>query len=316
MRLSIPSLLSLLGVLLVVPTADAVPDRQRPTVVAGTQAALSLRADGYAVSVEGRGNQVSLTVTRGPSAASYLTRGNASPGGIRARLGRFGRIAVRFKPSGRVSRRKPPRGCDGKPSIVRSGVFVGTIRFRGEDGYVSIDARRAKGRSTTLRRWRCGTRGRERARISARLKRAGFEEAKLEATTPNDRVSFLASGLHVKDGPSLIFFAASTTERRGSVRIARFVFRISGKGRTFSFSRSPRAATVRPPKPFHGSAEFGADGGTPSWTGNLSVSLPGAKLDLTGPVFKAKLIQPKSTKESFGLRGQPLPLDFHHLVAP
>lgn len=301
MRLSIPSLLSLLGVLLA--PAAAQGDSQRVTTFPGQQAALSLRADGYSVSVEGRGHQVALTVRRGLSTASYLTRGTASPNGIKARFGHLGRVSVRFRPSGKVSRRKPPKRCKGRPSIARSGVFTGTIRFRGEDGYVSIDAHRAKGGSATLPRWRCGNRGRAPAAgISARPKRGGFEEAELEAATPNERAVFLASGLHVKGGPSLIFFVAGTKERRGSVRIGRFVFLISGKGRTFSFSRSPRSATVRPPKPFHGSAEFGVVDGRPSWTGNLSVSLPGAKADLTGPAFKAKLIQPKSTKESFGLR--------------
>lgn len=303
MRLSIPSLLSLLGILLLTPAAaEAAAEPLRAIVIPGQQAALSLRADGYSVSVEGRGRQVTLTVRRGLSAASYATRGTASPDGIKARFGNFGRVLVRFRPSGKVSRRKPPRRCEGRPSIIRSGVFTGTIRFRGEDGYISIDARRARGRSATLPRWRCGNRGRPGAGISARPKRGGFEEAELEAGTPNERVVFLASGLHLKGGPSLIFFIAGTKERRGSVRISRFVFLISGKGRTFSFSRNPRSATVRPPKPFHGSAEFGAAGGTPSWTGNLSVSLPGAKVDLTGPAFETKLIQPKSTKESFGLR--------------
>jgi len=301
MRLSIPSLLSLLGILLA-PVGAQAADSQRGTTIPGLQAQLSLRADGYAVSVEGRGRQVALTIGRGLSAASYVTRGTVSPDGIRARFGHFGRVAVKFRPSGKASRRKPPGSCDGRPSIVRSGVFTGTIRFRGEDGYIAIDAHRAKGRSATLPRWRCGNRGRPGAGISARPKQGGFEEAELEAVTPNERVVLLASGLHFKGGSSLIFFIAGTKERRGSVRISRFVFLISGKGRTFSFSRSPRSATVRPPKPFHGSAEFGVAEGRPSWTGNLSVSLPGATVDLTGPAFKTKLIQPKSTKESFGLR--------------
>jgi hypothetical protein len=301
MRLSIPSLLSLLGILLV-PVAAEAAEPLRGTTIPGQQAALSLRADGYSVSVEGRGHQVTLTVRRGLSASSYVTRGTASPDGIRARFGHFGRIAVRFKPSGKASRRKPQRRCDGRPSTLRSGTFTGTFRFRGEDGYISIDAHRAKGRSATLPRWRCGNRGRPEAGISARPKRDDFEEAELEAVTPNERVVFLASGLHIKDGPSLIFFIAGTKERRGSVRISRFAFLISGKGRTFTFERTPRSASVRPPKPFHGSAEFSIVDGRPSWAGNLSVSLPGATVDLTGPAFKTKLVQPKSTKESLGLR--------------
>lgn len=259
------------------------------TAVLAPQAEFSLEtSNGYSVSVEGTGRKVWLTVDRGFGSATYLTRGTAWPGGIRARFGHFGRVSVRFRPSGKVSRQRPPKRCKGRAAIVRTGVFVGTIRFKGEDGYISIDARRARGGSSTLPRWRCKGPGGA-ARVSARSKQGGFKAAELKAATAHEGVVFEALGLRIF-GESLIFFLASTDEQRGSVRIARVTLAISGRARTFPFHRATRSVTVRPPKPFHGSATFASNAeGPASWSGSLSVSLPGATVDLTGPAFKAKL---------------------------
>lgn len=264
--------------------------QSKVTATLAPQAEFSLdTSNGYSVSVEGTGRKVWLTVDRGFGSATYLTRGTAWSGGIRARFGHFGRVSVRFGPSGKVSRQRPPKRCKGRAAIVRTGVFVGTIRFKGEDGYISIDARRAKGRSSTLPRWRCKGPGGA-ARVSARSKQGGFETAELKATTAHERIAFGALGFRLRGEVSLTFFIAATDERRGSVRIARFALVPSGRARTFPFHRATRSVTVRPPKPFHGSATFerNADGSA-SWSGSLSVSLPGATVDLTGPAFKAKL---------------------------
>jgi hypothetical protein len=304
MRLTTPALLSLFGIMLLAPPSEAA----RTVTASGEQARFSLTADGYAVSVEGSGRQVVLSVEHGlEKAAVYQTRGTASPDRIKARFGHFGRVSVRFKPTGRTSRRRPPKRCDGRAAIIRSGVFVGTIRFRGEDRYISIDAHRAKGRSSTMPRWRCGDRRRI-ASASARKKQSGFEAAELEAVTPHEGVFFAASGFRAKDGPGLIFFVAGTVEQKGSVRIARFALVISGKGRTFFYQQAPRSAKVQPPKPFHGSARFEREaGGGVSWTGDLSVSLPGATVELTGPRFKAKLARPGSSEKGRELSAR-LPL--------
>lgn len=112
-------------------------------------------------------------------------------------------------------------------------------------------------------------------------------------------MAFEALGLRERDGPALIFFIANTKERRGSVRIARAAFAISGRGRTFAFDRAVRSATVRPPKPFRGSATFQRNpDGTRSWSGSLGVSLPGAAVELTGPTFKAELTRPTQARIS------------------
>lgn len=279
--------------------AAKVPPPSTVTTLA-SQAEFTLETDGgYLVRVEGNGRRVVLTVERGAGLASYFTRGRASPDGIRARFGHFGRVSVRFKASGGESLRRPPKGCEGKAAIMRSGVYVGQIRFKGEDGYIDVDAHRAKGTSSTQPRWRCKPR-REASNASARPKQLDFDVMVLTASTPNNRVKFEASGLRLPGGPVLIFFSAVTIERKGSVQIVRLALTTSERARTFPFGKAGRSATVRPPKPFQGAATYqrNADGSA-VWSGSLSVSLPGAEVDLTGPAFTAKLKRPKTMAELF-----------------
>jgi hypothetical protein len=292
LRRILPRLSIVLATLLWSSAAQAAGDLQSSSITTSApQAELSLKTgNGYSVSVEGSGRRVALTVNRGLAFTTYVTPGRASPDGVRARFGHFGRVSVRFKPSGKVRRKKPPKRCKGKAAIVRPGVFVGTIRFEGEDGYIEIDAHRAKGSTSTRPRWRCRPL-RAAARLSALRDGHGPDTAVLEASTLDERVFFEAAGFRDPKGPDLIFFLAGSAERRGSVRIARIVLAISRKARTFVFDRPPRSATVTPPKPFHGAATFErGPGGTPLWSGSLSVSLLGEpSLPLTGASFTAQL---------------------------
>lgn len=101
------------------------------------------------------------------------------------------------------------------------------------------------------------------------------------------------------------FFLAGTKEHRGAVRIARFTF-VDARARAFTVRPSLAAALVRPPKPFSGKASFarGADDSI-SWTGTLSVTLPGAgTVPLTGAAFTADLAKPKTVAEYAALLGQ------------
>jgi len=52
----------------------------------------------------------------------------------------------------------------------------------------------------------------------------------------------------------------------------------------------PATATLKPPAPFSGEAEYvGASPVSHSWTGDLAVQLPGQLLPLTGPEFASSL---------------------------
>jgi hypothetical protein len=172
--------------------------------------------------------------------------------------------------------------------LATKGVFVGSIRFNGEDRYTQLNAHRARGETTVQQPWKCKSPapGRDRGNPSGL--------AVLTAVTPNRRTSFAALG----EGKGPPIFSASTTERIGSILIAR-VASATGFPNTFSFDPKLDAASVKPPVPFTGEATFtrNPDGST-SWSGSLGVALPGADVvSLTGPTFTADLIKPKTDRE-------------------
>lgn len=246
-------------------------------------------ADGYSVSVAGSGRKVTLTVGRGFASATYATRGRASRGAIRARFGHLGLVSVRFKPRGRSYRTGPPGNCKGSPSIGRDGVFVGAIRFRGEDGYVTVASHRARGSSASRPRWRCARRGAGRA--SASRGRPRLEAIQLLASTPGKQVFFAAVGLRERWGKTIPFaLLAATRERRGSVRVSRVVLEFPEKDRAFAVAADGKTATLRPSRPFHGMASFDRHlPGPERWSGTLSVNMLGATVPLTGSRFRAHL---------------------------
>ena len=227
------------------------------------------------------------------SYAVYTTRGRASRQGIGARFGNRGRVSVKFKPSGRMKRERPPKRCKGKPRITRFGIFVGTIRFAGEGRYTEVDAGRARGSTGTSPRWKCKP-PRGGGRSSATSDDSGVDLSFLFASTPRGSRAVGALSLDIPAEPRTIIILAGLTERQGSIRVDRLAIRAT-RPRTFTFDEALISATLSPPKPFSGTATFrrNPDRST-SWTGSLSVSLPGAEKNvrLAGPRFKARLYRP------------------------
>jgi hypothetical protein len=79
-----------------------------------------------------------------------------SPTSVEADFGEVGSVAMRFRPSGRMTHSRRHRGCVGPDRYtIRFGVFTGSIRFRGEGGYTSADVHRVKGRQVTPRLLAC-----------------------------------------------------------------------------------------------------------------------------------------------------------------
>jgi hypothetical protein len=116
-------------------------------------------SDGFVADVDAAAGRVYLTLTRTlkhrREIAQYLVDGEVSTRGIKADLGSLGSIDVTFHPTGTTEGLAPPEGCDGYYVKGKTGTFVGTIRFRGEEGYVRINAKRAKGKAAASSRWGC-----------------------------------------------------------------------------------------------------------------------------------------------------------------
>lgn len=288
-------------------TALAVGGTAADVAVAG-QAPLSLArfelhgSNGYRASVEAAGPRLRLTLEKRAkpvfTMVRYSVRARTTPGEVRARLGNLGRIAVRFTPTGIVHQVWPPHECDGPAVPGQVGVFSGTIRFRGEDGYVELEAQRAVGRAATSSRWGCGPntgflrRGRSSSAIAPKeIETEGPVYAVLGAATASAGRQFFALASH-PDERELPFFSAGTIERRQGMRIQRVVA-AAGPTRSFVFEDNLRSATVEPPAPFSGSASFAKvlATGLKTWTGDLSISLPGRPdVPLAGPKFKPALV--------------------------
>ncbi len=246
--------------------------------------------DGYRVGVIGIGSAVVLEVVRGHSRAmtAYVARGTVTPHRLQASFGKFGKVAMRFRPSAEQARK--PHRCKGAGRFMaRRGVFVGRVRFRGEDEYLSVDAHRAKGQVSSLAP-RCGRGSFARpGRHAVRPSREGGWGVELTSLSASWRRAVNSTSFGALAFGDKTFFLASTQQSQGPLAI----FRVAtvATTRAFTIDDALTLARVTPPAPFAGTGTYrAAPDGTRTWTGGLSVNFPGApRLPLTGPQFKTRL---------------------------
>lgn len=287
-------------------------------------------SDGYKITVVAFGQTVALSVTRaagrregrGPaSTTTYLAHGKVSPTSIAASFGDRGRIAVRFKPSGRTLRATRKAGCkraDGGV-IARLGVFAGELRFQGEGGFTSAEVHRVPGRSVDFNAlvaclFGAGPHGRE-AVLPAPKPPWGLHLPGAEVGVRNATPETPSVQTHPSHGPkSTILFAdrktpltrtvfaaqvrgrgrvrflAVESASEGSIGVIRFVKALGGPS-AFGVDAILSSASVRPPAPFSGTGAYQqGPGNAKSWTGALAVSFLGAPhVPLTGSPFVARL---------------------------
>jgi len=270
-------------------------------------------SNGYTAYFDFSGRSASVDAIRTPSldvllSATYIAKGRLADDRFRARFGNRGRVAVEFKPIGEAKRRLPPRRCQGEPRVTQAGVFVGTIKFTGEGGFTSVDATRAKGKTQALPRWKCkrgrGSRGAASAsqgRIPFGLDPEAERFTVLAAVSQDDLTSFTARAVRLRGRLGSTTFLATRLELRPSLRIVRFAFD-DGTDETFSFDETLSTASVAPPSPFAGTADFVRDASgkvcvrypcdRSSWLGPLSVDFPGADgVPLAGEDFHPRLFR-------------------------
>jgi hypothetical protein len=257
-------------------------------------------SNGYSIAVSGQGATAIVRVghpTRPPARATafsaYIARAKVSGGGLRASFGERGRIAVRFRPSGRVRRSRPERGCFGPDHFTsRFGVFVGEVSFEGEDGYTSVHLRRVKGTIVSPLSLDCIAPDLPSPQPTAGQTAPGGRAAKVTQIRASWRLGLRAASFAAIGGSRRATYFAESQESVGSLAVYRFAFAL-GSPVTFVADDALSLAGVTPPAPFSGSAAFQRDaGGAKSWTGSLAVSFPGAPdTPLTGPQFKTQLVR-------------------------
>ncbi len=259
----------------------------RSVAIKGLQDSFHLAAsNGYTVTVYGAPNQgssasVSLTASHPHGTATYLADSSkaatATSTEIKASFDRYGTVNVKFHPQ-RTKTASPPAGCTGKKAKEETGVWKGTITFKGESGYTSVNAGSAKGR-VIWPDWRCTDTGKPSTILSAyEPPPGGIGPAPLEFTAIKP------------DASSTARFTASTFEYNfgsgGGVAIMRSAFVNAPATSTFTFNQGLTAATAKPPAPFSGSGQYSQG----KWSGALTANFPGrSHVSLAGPDWKASL---------------------------
>jgi hypothetical protein len=269
--------------------------------------------NGFALDVTSEGGEVTVIASeRRPPVATFAPSGrprSASTGNgastvyrapaesagtkaVDASLGPMGRIAVRFRPSGRRVVSAARQAC-GRPTRVvrRLGIFVGTIRFEGEHGYTTVAATSARGSVGTPLPPDCGspesTSGVAVASSATMPVRRARGGPVLSASDTRTGSRFRAA-----PGAGGVAFTARVEERTADgITVVRRA-QAGAPASAFDFNRSFSRATVTPPAPFSGSARFAA-GARVRWSGSLRVTFPGLSVPLAGPAFRSSLGRPR-----------------------
>lgn len=244
--------------------------------------------------------QVKFKMEGASSSIGYSTKGRVSNRRIEATFGALGRIDVRLHliryPPG------PPRKgrCRGRAPLYQEGSYHGTIEFSGQGDVPNASAKH--GRVYFERRFRqvCkrqhpqpGPKNKLRRKVEVGfLKVSGNSEGH---TVLLEALDFALRRNPARSGGSL---AVEAYERHEGVRIATRTsasidhgsFAMNGRGEI------PETVEVELPEPFAGRALYArSPGSSPSWTGDLSVNLPGTgTIPLTGPGLSATLCRSSS----------------------
>lgn len=277
-------------VLILVFHGEAALAAEAPSTRGPVNAELYVNASNrYSAQLKSEGGKLQLVFSRGIlPALVYTFHGRVSAAGIRARIADLGTIDLRFEPSGKTKRVRPPRNCGGHRPTLTEGRFVGELSFQAELGVTSIDVNHAKGWVASPG-WRCHASG---LKAFSEQVPSGVTFTFLQALDQRDGVGFGAMAGTDAEHPEAkgASISASARTRRGPVSIDHIaVALVAG---AFTFDSALDSATVTPPTPFLGSATYCRSCDANSrWSGDLSVRLPGIghPIALTGSRFRASL---------------------------
>jgi hypothetical protein len=202
--------------------------------------------------------QVGISVWNETSLTSYLGPGLVEEGRIRASLGRFGKVDVTFKRSGKRWMRSP---CSRHSYLVATGAYRGLVEFEGEEGFTQAIVSELEAEPLYRDPWTC----------------SGVEVGYGEGPGVNLQVlSRYGTTVVVQNNPGgAVRYDAYAENRIGRIEIGRQV-EVLGPSDGFHWSSNLKRASVTPPPPFSGTATYRALGGRVThWEGNLKVDFPG-----------------------------------------
>ena len=203
-----------------------------------------------------------------------------------AQFGSLGELDYRFTP-----KRNGSVDCD-YDTEEGDAVFEGTFVFTGENGYVHIEAPGAEGSFRIDPAPKNCAQKRLAGRAVPYSPTYSGEGATLEAGTGPWAKGRLRE-VNVFDlgekGPHQVVIDAFLGEKREGMSVARGVQLIAGSG-AFRWDLEKGTATLRPPKPFTGSATFTrrSKGRPGTWKGSLTMPILGGNpVRLAGAEFRA-----------------------------
>lgn len=241
------------------------------------------------------------SVAGATSGYAVHTKEPLTGGVVRAGLGPLGRVSLRFRPNGRIRRHHLERGCKGRPAVTEYGRFVGHVSFDGEGGYLRASFNSGRGEITRSYRLVCNQpraygSGPQSLREYA-MPNIGFSYpppsiALLYAAARDHGRSIWIRAAHQEGSPPGAEVQVGSLESDGGMAIGRSAH-VDGFPGTLLTSLPgvhPATATLAPPAPFYGEANYLEKSPTShGWTGTLGVDLPGLTLPLTGSGFYTSL---------------------------
>jgi hypothetical protein len=244
---------------------------------------------GLFVKLEADDDEIELVVSKKGQQAVYFAKGEVSAEGILVKFGPFGEFDVDYEPFRTLDTREPNRHCEGEPWTTTEGFFRGTLRFRGEGGYVRVEAARVKGTLELHPEWSCDYSSAGASRVRGR--EGEDDKATLVARKRHSSIRFGVFGSRqAEEKPYTAFFAVSQEIREG-VGISRFTY-AGSRSAAFRFDNRRGTAFVDPPAPFAGSAHYlRRRHARDSWRGSLTAPLLGlGRVRLAGPGFDAWMV--------------------------
>jgi hypothetical protein len=231
--------------------------------------------------------------------ARYSVEGVPKNGRIDAVFPGLGEVVVAMQPT-KVKELPPPKGCKLPKATLESGTFVGTIRFRGEKGFTSVEASRARGVIERSQRQECKA-------VPAPVTSEAMRRARPKTLPTHFTDLEIKAGSVVVNAEGVAesgkaAFTAKAHERRGEIGIVRVSPGVSSPG-DLKANAELTQATVAPRLPYLGTATYS---GPPQATGcplacpypegrlsgSLRVPLPGlGVVPLTGPGVQVSLFE-------------------------
>jgi hypothetical protein len=219
---------------------------------------------GYPKGTVAHHDVVSLVAEADGALAGYTVRGEVTSKRIKADVGEFGSIDMRFHPRKGHGHFTPT--CSSSRYKVKRGRWRGEIDFSGESGYTTVSAKRAK--PTWLS---------EPTGCSSVDTGSGVRGVWLDNISGQ---TFFDAYQNGGPGTRTQFDATKFEGSSGGVDIVRQVW-TDGSPDAFTYNKRLTKASATPPAPFHGSVSFTRSPHSRKGTleGDLTATFPG-----TGPV--------------------------------